>query len=85
MKTIEFNTGRKYTAEGQVVRATLHDDGVITFMDHSRMIDGEFGPITPAQELTDRLVMAMYDNGTYRATARSSADGMRKGGCNTRQ
>lgn len=85
MKTIEFNTGRKYTAEGQVVRATLHEDGVITFMDHSRMIDGEFGPITPTQELTDRLVMAMYDNGTYRGTARSSKDGMYKGGCNTRK
>jgi len=85
MKTIEFNTGRKYTREGQVVRATLHDDGVITFMDHSRMIDGEFGPITPAQELTQALVMAMYDNGTYKATKRSRDDGMYKGGCNTRQ
>jgi len=85
MKTIEFNTGRKYTREGQVVRATLHEDGVITFMDHSRLIDGEFGPITPAQELTQNLVMAMYDNGTYRATKRSRDDGMLKGGCNTRQ
>jgi hypothetical protein len=84
MKTIEFNTGRKYTAEGQVVRATLHADGVITFMDHSRMIDGEFGPIRPAQELTQALVMAVYDNSTYRSTARSSADGMCARGCNTR-
>ena len=85
MKTIEFNTGRKYTAEGQVIRATLHDDGVITFFDHGRKIDGEFGPITPAQDLTDRLVMAMYDNGTYRGSKRSLSDGMMRGGCNTRE
>lgn len=84
MKTITFNTGRKYTNEGQVITATLHGDGVVTFMDHSRMIDGEFGPITPAQELTENLVMAMYDNGTYCPTARSSRDGMCAGGCNTR-
>lgn len=84
MKTIEFNTGRKYTAEGQVIKATMHDDGVVTFMDHGRYIDGEFGLITPAQELTQGLVMSMYDNGTYKGTSRSSRDGMFKGGCNTR-
>lgn len=53
-------------------------------MDHGRHIDGEFGPITPAQELTQGLVMSMYDNGTYKGTSRSSRDGMFKGGCNTR-
>jgi hypothetical protein len=30
MKTIEFNTGRRYSAEGQFIKATLHDDGVVT-------------------------------------------------------
>lgn len=33
-RTIEFNTGRKYTAEGQIIRATLHPDRVVTFFDH---------------------------------------------------
>jgi hypothetical protein len=83
MKTIEFNTGRKYTAEGQVVRATLHDDGVITFMDHSRMIDGEFKNLGNT-EFGPRMVMDMYDAGTYRSSKRSRDDGMLRGGCNTR-
>lgn len=84
MKTIEFNTGRKYTREGQVIRATLHADGVITFFDHSRLIDGEFGPITPAKELTQNLVMTMYDNGHWRSTRRSYEDGTFVGACNVR-
>lgn len=84
MKTIEFNTGRKYTAEGQVVRATLHDDGVVTFMDHSRLIDGEF-VVDPGCELIKNAVMRHYDSGNYRSTKRSRDDGMLKGGCNTRQ
>lgn len=83
MNSIEFNTGRRYTANGQLIRATLHDDGVITFMDHGRHIDGQFGPITPPQPLTQNLVMAAYDNGHYGSTKRSSDDGMRTGGCNT--
>lgn len=83
MTTITFNTGRKYTAEGQIIKATLHDDGVITFMDHSRHIDGQFGPITPPQPLTKELVMAAYDAGRATGTLRSSRDGMIPGGCNT--
>jgi hypothetical protein len=85
MNSIEFNTGRKYTAEGQVIKATLHKDGVVTFFDHARKIDGEFGPITPAQELTRNLVMAMYDNGTYKGSKRSWEDGMMRGACNARE
>lgn len=81
-KTIEFNTGRRYTSAGQLITATLHDDGVVTFMDHSRMIDGEF-PMPEFSTFGDRLVMQMYDNGRYIASKRSRDDGMMRGGCNT--
>lgn len=82
-KTIEFNTGRKYTAEGQVIKATIHDDGMVTFMDHSRGIDGEFQAIAP--EVFDKVeVMSAYDGGFYKSTQRSRQDGLYHGGCNTR-
>lgn len=83
METIKFNTGRRYTAEGQVIVATLHHDGVVTFMDHSRKIDGQF--VCNYPELFDRqFVMQMYDAQEYQNTARSAQDGMDRGGCNTR-
>lgn len=83
-KTIAFNTGRKYTASGQPIVATLHDDGVVTFMDHARHIDGEYDSHFP--ELFDaRGVLAMYDSGAYRSTKRSRDDGMMRGGCNTQR
>jgi hypothetical protein len=83
MKTIEFNTGRLYTAEGQFIKATLHDDGVVTFMDHSRGVDGEFIP-TPGIPFDQQLVMYWYDSGEARNSQRSWSDGMMRGGCNTR-
>jgi hypothetical protein len=84
MKTIEFNTGRKYTAEGQFVKATLHDDGVVTFFDHSRGVDGEF---KLGQHCTfDKTeVMHWYDSGTAGHSVRSWSDGMLKNGCNARK
>ena len=83
MTRIQFNTHRKYTAEGQVIVATLHDDGVVTFMDHSRKVDGQF---TLGQHCTfdQTEVMHWYDAGMARGTARSWSDGMLRGGCNTR-
>ena len=36
-KTIQFNTKRLYTASGQRIIATLHDDNVVTFHDVDRM------------------------------------------------
>ena len=84
MKTITWNTGRKYTERGQVITATLHADGVITFMDHSRMICGEIAASAfHAPDSVQRHAMRAYDNGAYQNTARASRDGMIRGGCNT--
>lgn len=80
-KTIEFNTGRLYTQEGQFIKATEHDDGHITFMDHSRGIDGEL-PV--GFMLSQRDVMDGYDHNMHKSTDRSRQDGLYKGGCNTR-
>jgi hypothetical protein len=82
MKTIAFNTGRKYTAEGQFIKATLHDDGVVTFFDHSRGIDGEFKLC--GSRFDQQIVMDAYDHNIAKNTSRSWADGMLRGGCNTR-
>lgn len=79
MRTIHFNTGRAYTGAGQQITATLHDDGVVTFMDHSRGIDGEF---IPTDDLNQTEVMVAYDRCLYESTSRSRADGMQSGGCN---
>jgi hypothetical protein len=83
MPTIEFNTGRKYTTEGQFIKATLHDDGVVTFMDHSRGIDGAFA-LGKHCSFNQVEVMHWYDSGQYTSNERSRADGMYRGGCNTR-
>lgn len=85
IKTIQFNTGRKYTAEGQIITATLYADGIVTFMDHSRLIDGEFK--LPLHCTFNQIeVMHHYDAVTYAytSTSRSRADGLFKGGRNTR-
>lgn len=82
--TIQFNTRRLYAAEGQVITATLHDDGVVTFMDHSRMIDGEF-LLGEHGVLDQRTVMRHYDSRDYGTSPRSRADGMMRGGCNLRK
>jgi len=83
MKTIEFNTGRRYTAEGQFIKATLHDDGVVTFFDHSRSIDGTF-KLGKHCSFDQTEVMHWYDAGQAQGDQRSWADGMLRGGCNTR-
>ena len=82
-KTIEFNTGRKYTAEGQFIKATLHDDGVVTFFDHSRAVDGEF-KLGLHCTFDKTEVMHWYDSGNASGTQRSWSDGMLRGGCNAR-
>jgi len=80
VETIRFNTGRKYTANGQRITATLHDDGMVTFFDHDRGIDGEFELIG---DFTQRRVMEAYDHNLSKPTRRSWSDGMLKGGCNS--
>ena len=83
MKTISFNTGRRYTSKGQFVVATLHEDGVVTFFDHSRSVDGEF--LLCGDRFDQEVVMHAYDRYIAKGTARSWADGMLSGGCNTRR
>jgi hypothetical protein len=39
---ITFNSGRMYSAEGQIITAELHEDGKVLFDDSSRHIWGEF-------------------------------------------
>lgn len=79
--TIHFNTGRKYTAQGQRITATLHDDGVVTFMDHTRAIDGEF-TLLDIDEFTQQTVMDYYDRNLNQSSKRSWQDGMLETGCN---
>jgi hypothetical protein len=82
MKTIQFNTGRRYTQQGQRIVATLHDDRVVTFMDHDRGIYGEFA-LGMHCSFNDTEVMHWYDSSTYKCGTRAMNDGMIPGGCNT--
>lgn len=82
MKTIHFNTGRKYTANGQRITATLHDDGVVTFWDHDRMVHGEISCRDPAN-FTQAKVMNDYDHNLHANTTRAWQDGMQRGGVNS--
>jgi hypothetical protein len=85
MKTIQFNTGRKYTVHGQRVVATLHDDGTFTFHDIDRMVTGEVeAPDADAYSFTERMVMEAYDNIRYTNTTRAWSDGMARGGVNSK-
>ena len=80
MSTIHFNTGRLYTEAGQRITATLHDDNVVTFMDHSRGVDGEFKLC--GRRFDESIVMNAYDHNISKGTLRSRTDGMYRGGCN---
>lgn len=79
MTTIQFNTGRMYTDQGQRITATLHVDGVVTFYDHDRMIDGEFKLC--GDRFNAAIVLNAYDNNIAQGTRRSRED-MHSGGCN---
>jgi|LNAP01.1.fsa_nt_gb hypothetical protein len=70
LNSIEFNTGRQYTSEGQIVEAWVVgiDQSipewpvkVVYFKDRSRMIDG----LVRVRSLTEREVMEEYDHGRY--------------------
>lgn len=74
MTTIHFNTGRLYTRNGQRITATLHADGIVTFYDHDRMIDGEFA--LGDRTFCERTVLRTYDLHEHRNTRRSWEDGM---------
>jgi hypothetical protein len=62
---IKFNTGRSYTAEGQVIRAKVCADGSIIFADDSRAVDGRIAaPAFPPKDEAGlrALVMQAYDH-----------------------
>lgn len=87
-KTIHFNTGRKYTANGQRITATFrpHNEaedqgGTVTFFDHDRQVDGEFD-IDSELFFNQGSVMSEYDNYRAKHTTRSWSDGMQRGGYN---
>lgn len=81
MKTIHFNTGRPYTVHGQRITATLHDDNVVTFHDHDRMVDGEYETKLPSMFRKEQ-VMRFYDNYEAKGTGRSWRDAFAQDGCN---
>ena len=79
--TIHFNTGRLYTADGQRITATFHDDGAVTFYDHSRGIEGEMADPIHVNPSEAWLLWA-YDRGKYNSTQRSRNDDFSGTGCN---
>lgn len=66
MKTV-FNTGRHYTDDGQII-AAVYRDGIVSFYDVSRMIDGSFTPKTPIvnEAQLQSVLMHRYDHGEYK-------------------
>jgi hypothetical protein len=82
MKTIRFNTGRKYTAFGQRIVATLHDDGIVTFHDIDRMITGDIG-VLDVDLFNPRSIMNAYDANHYTSSTRAWKDGMMRGAVNS--
>ena len=71
VKTIAFNTGRQYTANGQRVAAALLDNGDIVFYDCDRGVYGLIGSVLSAEEtlelglFTQYWVMDDYDKNQY--------------------
>jgi hypothetical protein len=82
-KTIHFNTGRRYTQHGQRITATLHDDNVVTYWDHDRMVHGEF-TLGQHCSFNQTEVMHWYDSGQAGNGTRAWADGIQRGGCNSK-
>ena len=80
MKQLHWNTGCGYTAKGQRITATLHDDGVVTFNDHDRGVCGEFA--LGADSFTRNTVMHRYLHNQVEFTSRSHQDAMYQGACN---
>lgn len=79
-KQIHFNTGCGYTAKGQRISATLHDDGIVTFNDHDRGVCGEFKLGNDA--FTQSTIMHRYLHNQIQFTSRSHKDAMYAGSCN---
>lgn len=71
-QAIKFNTGRQYTAEGQIITAWVHSEkrdefGVsytVRFFDESRHVMGEISNLIA---LDKTMVMVAYDAGNYQS------------------
>jgi hypothetical protein len=64
MNRIQFNTGRKYGPTGQTIVAKLSPSNLVTFMDHDRLIAGEF-QLQDFEEFTAKTVLSYYDSNKY--------------------
>jgi hypothetical protein len=63
---ITFNTGRLYTALGQVITVlVLENQNSTLFMDHSRGIGGQIKGTPPLGTSIPHWVMGAYDRGCY--------------------
>lgn len=68
-----FNTGRRYSEEGQVITVSLREDGSALFHDHSRGVAGRLShPASAAlshtctaQAILRRDLMFEYDRNHY--------------------
>ena len=59
---LEFNTGRHYTKDGQIIKVSFHLGRLVIFQDVSRMIEGSF---MCGGSLTKEEVMRTYDADVY--------------------
>lgn len=77
--TIAFNTGNPYGQHGQIIVATLYEDEIITFRDHTRMVDGQcFTTAPPIAQAVMQAVTQGYVRGSeYAPTERSWMDNKR--------
>lgn len=78
---IQWNTQRKYTTSGQVLRAARLPDRSVLFADDTRGIDGHIDPQAahtllgddPTEEQLRQCVMHCYDKGYYTSDEQSFA------------
>ena len=85
MNTIRFNTGRKYTAAGQRIVATLHDEAKTKVASPSG-ITTEWSTASSHWVTSTPSVPPLCSGATitaHKGTNRAWADGMQRGGCNT--
>ena len=68
---VTWNTGRKYTAAGQIIVARVQADGSILFADTSRGVDGLIEKPSikiDSEAMLKIVVMRAYDSHQYRSS-----------------
>jgi hypothetical protein len=66
-----WNTGRKYTSAGQIIKARVQPDGSILFADFSRGVDGMIDKPSvkiDSEAALKAVVMAAYDHYRFRSS-----------------